>query len=55
MKTSPSETLLGRQRPNEDTVAAAPAMKITRLETMLVKPRWLFLKMHTDAGLLGYG
>jgi len=30
-------------------------MKITRLETILVQPRWLFLKMHTDAGLVGYG
>lgn len=30
-------------------------MKITRLETFLVQPRWLFLKMHTDAGLVGYG
>lgn len=30
-------------------------MKITRLETILVQPRWLFLKMHTDAGLIGYG
>ena len=25
-------------------------MRITRLETFLVKPRWLFLKMHTDEG-----
>ena len=30
-------------------------MKITRLETILVQPRWLFLKMHTDTGLIGYG
>ena len=30
-------------------------MKITRLETLLVQPRWLFLKMHTDCGLVGYG
>jgi galactonate dehydratase len=30
-------------------------MKITRLETFLVKPRWLFLKVHTDAGLVGLG
>lgn len=30
-------------------------MKITRLETFLVQPRWLFLKMHTDTGLVGYG
>ncbi|MDE0020893.1 MAG: galactonate dehydratase [Candidatus Poribacteria bacterium] len=30
-------------------------MKITKLETILVKPRWLFLKMHTDEGLVGLG
>ena len=31
------------------------ALRITRLETMLVKPRWLFLKIHTDAGITGLG
>ncbi len=30
-------------------------MKITRLETFFVKTRWLFLKMHTDEGLSGWG
>ncbi len=30
-------------------------MKITGLEMMHVAPRWLFLKMHTDEGLVGYG
>ena len=30
-------------------------MKITKLETFLVKPRWLFLKIHTDEGLVGLG
>jgi len=30
-------------------------MKITRVETILVQPRWLFLKLHTDTGLIGYG
>lgn len=30
-------------------------MKITRLETMYVLPRWLFLKVHTDEGLIGLG
>jgi len=30
-------------------------IRITRLETFLVKPRWLFLKVHTDAGLVGLG
>src|SRR2546426_4100915 len=30
-------------------------LRITRLETFLVKPRWLFLKVHTDAGIVGLG
>jgi galactonate dehydratase len=30
-------------------------MKITKLETFPVKPRWLFLKIHTDEGLVGLG
>lgn len=30
-------------------------MKITKLETFLVKPRWLFLKIHTDEELVGLG
>ena len=30
-------------------------IRITRLETFLVKPRWLFLKIHTDVGLVGLG
>jgi len=30
-------------------------VKITKLETFLVKPRWLFLKIHTDAGVVGLG
>ncbi len=30
-------------------------LRITRLETLLVKPRWLFLKIHTDEGLVGLG
>jgi galactonate dehydratase len=30
-------------------------VKITKLETFLVKPRWLFLKVHTDAGVVGLG
>jgi galactonate dehydratase len=32
-----------------------PKLRITKLETMLVKPRWLFLKMHTDEGIVGWG
>ncbi len=30
-------------------------IKITRLETFKVKPRFLFLKIHTDAGIIGLG
>ena len=30
-------------------------MRITKLETLLVKPRWLFLKIHTDSGITGLG
>ncbi|MCW3091104.1 MAG: hypothetical protein JWP81_2173 [Ferruginibacter sp.] len=30
-------------------------VKITKLETFLIKPRWLFLKIHTDAGIFGLG
>lgn len=31
------------------------SVKITKLETFLVKPRWLFLKVHTNAGVVGLG
>ncbi len=30
-------------------------MKITRLETFLVPPRWLFLRVETDDGVVGWG
>lgn len=30
-------------------------MKITRLETQPVAPRWVFLKVYTDTDLVGYG
>ncbi len=31
------------------------SIRITRLETYLVKPRWLFLEVHTDEGIVGLG
>src|SRR5205807_5631379 len=43
---------------DKDADAPVPrkdALKITKLETFLVKPRWLFLKVHTDAGIVGLG
>lgn len=36
-------------------VSPKGGLKITKLETVLVKPRWLFLKIHTDAGIVGLG
>jgi galactonate dehydratase len=30
-------------------------MKITRIQTLPVKPRWLFVKIETDDGIVGYG
>lgn len=30
-------------------------MKITKLEMIPVRPRWLFLKVHTDVGIVGLG
>src|SRR5207253_7763238 len=30
-------------------------LRITKLETFLVRPRWLFLKVFTNAGIVGLG
>ena len=30
-------------------------MKITKLSTFAVPPRWLFLKIETDEGITGWG
>jgi galactonate dehydratase len=30
-------------------------MKITKMETFVVPPRWLFLKIETDEGIVGWG
>jgi len=39
----------------EDIPHRREKIRITKLETLLVQPRWLFLKVHTDAGLTGWG
>lgn len=36
-------------------VSPKDGLKVTKLETFLVKPRWLFLKIHTNAGIYGLG
>src|SRR6476661_414355 len=42
-------------RAADPPVRPGRALKITKLETFLVRPRWLFLKVHTDAGIVGLG
>jgi galactonate dehydratase len=45
------------QQLSGDSAPVSPKdnLKITKLETFLVKPRWLFLKIHTNAGIVGLG
>ncbi|MEX2015036.1 MAG: enolase C-terminal domain-like protein, partial [Candidatus Hydrogenedentales bacterium] len=50
----PGEARKGRERASQ-LVGAGEKLTITRLETIMVKPRWLFLKVHTDAGIVGLG
>jgi len=40
---------------SEKRTAVKEIIRITKLETFLVKPRWLFLKIHTNAGITGLG
>jgi galactonate dehydratase len=51
---APAEAL-AQAKGNNAPITPKEKMKITKLETMLVKPRWLFLKMHTDVGIVGLG
>src|SRR5216683_2646281 len=40
---------------NAAPISPKDNLKITRLETFLVKPRWLFLRIYTNAGVVGLG
>jgi galactonate dehydratase len=46
---------LAQAKGNNAPVTPKEKLTITKLETFLVKPRWLFLKVHTDAGIVGLG
>src|ERR1700722_14259409 len=43
------------QAAKDAPVAPKDPLKITKLETLLIKPRWLFLKVHPNAGIVGLG
>lgn len=40
---------------NDPLIDPDDNIKVTELETFLVEPRWVFLKIHTDAGITGLG
>ena len=44
-----------RSKDGKATIGIGDKLKITKVETFLVKPRWLFLKIHTNAGITGLG
>lgn len=46
---------LSAQQKADAPIKPKDPLKVTRLETFLVKPRWLFLKVHTNAGIVGLG
>ncbi len=52
---SGAEARAPEQAPKDAPVAPKGPLKITKLETFLVAPRWLFLKVHTNAGIVGLG
>src|SRR5216683_3674555 len=44
-----------RSKDAKPMIGVGDKIKITKVETLLVKPRWLFLKVHTNAGITGLG
>ena len=51
----PSLTALNATNYPNALIQDTEPIKITQMETFLVKPRWIFLKVHTDAGIIGLG
>ncbi|MCL4852588.1 MAG: galactonate dehydratase [Bryobacteraceae bacterium] len=47
--------LSAQETRKDGPISPKDKLKVTRLETFLVKPRWLFLKVHTNAGITGLG
>ena len=50
-----AQTSAQERAAQEAPITARDKLRITKLETLLVKPRWLFLKVHTSAGIVGLG
>ena len=54
-RSAPLPPKRSRRGNRNATISPKDDLKITKLETILVKPRWLFLKIHTNAGIMGLG
>src|SRR6476660_2957351 len=52
---SRAEAAAQQRAGNDAPISPKDNLKITKLETFLVKPRLLFLKVHTNAGIVGLG
>ena len=46
---------LAQSKGNNAPITPKEKLTITKLETFLVKPRWMFLKIHTNVGIIGLG
>jgi galactonate dehydratase len=46
---------LTQSKGNNAPITPKDKLQVTKMETILVKPRWLFLKIHTNAGIVGLG
>ncbi len=46
---------LPQSKDAQPAIGAGDKLKITKVQTQLIKPRWLFLKIHTNAGIIGLG
>src|SRR5437867_1673929 len=44
-----------RSKDAQPIIGLGDKFKISKVETLFVKPRWLFLKVHTNTGLVGLG
>ncbi len=49
------QTTAHAAKKNSAPIDPKGALKVTKLETFLVKPRWLFLKVHTNTEIVGLG
>ena len=55
LKEAAESERVARSKDAQPMIGVGDKLKITKVETIFVKPRWLFLKIHTNAGITGLG